>query len=185
MTGARAGVPPRHMTVTDFFEWDGGGHQGKLELVEGEVPAQAPGSATHGLIQANLVHLLQQHCRVAGVRCMVLTEPAVGPRLSARQNVRVPDLGATCSPIQAGQILMPEPLLLIVVHFPAQHQRDLERAGSFHDPDRAGNPGRALDSRHGRASAESRRRGVAWGSRDHRGGEHAPARRHRGVVAAR
>jgi Uma2 family endonuclease len=118
MTGARANVPPRYMTVTDFFEWDGGGHQGKLELVDGEVRAQAPASATHGLIQANLAYLLQQHFRAAAVRCMVLTEPAVEPRLSARHNVRVPDLGVTCSAIQAGQILMPEPILLIEVLSP-------------------------------------------------------------------
>jgi Uma2 family endonuclease len=118
MTGAHASVCPRRMTVTDFFEWNGGGHQGKLELVDGEVRAQAPASATHGLIQANLAYLVQQHFRGAGMRCMVLTEPAVEPRLTARHNVRVSDLGVTCSPIQAGQILMPEPVLLIEVLSP-------------------------------------------------------------------
>jgi Uma2 family endonuclease len=120
MTSAHVGAGTLHMTVTDFLEWNGGGHQGKLELVDGEVRAQAPASATHGLIQANLAYLLHQHFRASGAPCMVLTEPAVAPRVTARHNVRVPDLGVTCSPIQAGQILMPEPTLLVEILLPGK-----------------------------------------------------------------
>jgi Uma2 family endonuclease len=118
MTSAYAGATTLHMTVTDFLEWNGGGHQGKLELVDGEVRAQAPASATHGLIQARLAFLIERHLTDAKRPCIVATEPAVAPRVTARHNVRVPDLGVTCSPIQAGQILLPEPTLLVEILSP-------------------------------------------------------------------
>jgi Uma2 family endonuclease len=95
MTSAHARIAPRHMTVTDFLEWDGGGHQGKLELVDGEVRAMSPASATHGQIQARLAFLIERHLTDAKKPCIVATEPAVTPRLTARHNVRVPDLGVS------------------------------------------------------------------------------------------
>ena len=49
------------MTLEEFFAWDGGGHQGKLELVDGVVRAMAPASATHAIIQGNLVYAIGAH----------------------------------------------------------------------------------------------------------------------------
>ena len=57
------------MSVEDFLAWDGGGHQGKLELVDGEVRAMSPASATHGLIQLTFGSLLRQHLKQSGSRC--------------------------------------------------------------------------------------------------------------------
>ena len=49
--------PKPRMTVEEFFDWDGGGHVGKLELVHGVVRAQSYASGGHGTIQGNLAAL--------------------------------------------------------------------------------------------------------------------------------
>ena len=106
------------MSVEDFLAWDGGGHQGKLELVDGEVRAMSPASATHGLIQLTFGSLLRQHLKQSGSRCSVLAEPPVSVRIRSDMNLRVPDLGVTCSPIAATERLLPDPVLLIEVLSP-------------------------------------------------------------------
>ena len=106
------------MTVEDFLAWDGDGHQGKLELVDGEVRAMSPASATHGLIQAALAILIGQHLKRGGTRCRIFTEPAVSVRVRANSNVRVPDLGVTCAAVAANDQLLPDPVLLIEVLSP-------------------------------------------------------------------
>lgn len=106
------------MTVDDFLAWKGDGHQGKLELVDGEVRAMSPASATHGLIQATLAILIGQHLRQGGTRCRIFTEPAVSVRVRARTNLRVPDLGVTCTKVEASDQQMPDPILLIEVLSP-------------------------------------------------------------------
>ena len=62
MNETQAAAPPR-MTVDEFLAWDGGGHQGKLELVDGLVRAMAPASATHAMIQGNLILIGNHLCR--------------------------------------------------------------------------------------------------------------------------
>ena len=59
-------LPP--MTVEEFFAWDGGGHVGKLERVEGIVRAMAPASANHSFIQGYIVTALKNHLRATGSR---------------------------------------------------------------------------------------------------------------------
>ncbi|MGH6815765.1 MAG: Uma2 family endonuclease, partial [Hyphomicrobiaceae bacterium] len=88
MTATARSRPFPRMTVADFLAWDGGGHQGKLELVDGEVRAMAPASATHGAIQSNLAVLIGGHLRGIGSRCRAVVEPAVTPRIKARHNLR-------------------------------------------------------------------------------------------------
>ena len=52
MNETQAAAPPR-MTVDEFLAWDGGGHQGKLELVDGLVGDGAGKWAP--TIQGNLI----------------------------------------------------------------------------------------------------------------------------------
>jgi Uma2 family endonuclease len=59
---AHATVPPAKMTAAEFLDWDGGGHQGKLELVNGVVRAMPPASGTHALIQAKLATAPSGRC---------------------------------------------------------------------------------------------------------------------------
>jgi Uma2 family endonuclease len=78
----------------------------------------SPGSATHGLIQANLARIIGSHLKSGGSRCWVATEPAVETRVRADLNLRVPDLGVTCGPNEPGQRTFPDPILLIEVLSP-------------------------------------------------------------------
>ncbi len=101
------------MTVAEFLDWPGDGSGQAFQLVDGEPRAMSPGSATHGLIQANLARIVGNHVKSGGSRCWVATEPAVETRVRADINLRVPDLGVTCTPNEPGQRTFPDPILLI------------------------------------------------------------------------
>ena len=103
---------PHHMTVDEFIAWAG---DDRWELVDGEPRAMAPASAAHGIIQARLAFLLNQHMYARGSPCIAATEPAIVPRVRSRSNIRVPDVAVTCSPVEAGQIALPDPLLVIEI----------------------------------------------------------------------
>ena len=124
MTSAlrKGNQPIEPMTVDEFIAW-GDGEGGKYQLVDGEVRAMSPASTTHGTIQADLAKWLSNHLDVPGGRCRVLTEPAVQTRIRAKKNMRVPDLGVTCTADAAGQIALPDPLLLIEIMSPG-NQKD-------------------------------------------------------------
>ncbi len=118
----KANQPIEPMTVDEFIAWDDG-EGGKYQLVDGEVRAMSPASTTHGKIQATLAKLLDNHLDAPGVRCSVLTEPAVKTRIRAKKNMRVPDLGVTCMPDTAGRVDLPDPILLIEIMSPG-NQKD-------------------------------------------------------------
>ena len=117
MATARKQLPPR-MTVPDFLDWPGDGTAKSFQLVDGEPRAMAPASATHGIIQATLAQMIGRRLAETGSQCIVATEPAVVPRLRANANMRVPDLGVTCTRVEAGQIELPDPVLLIEILSP-------------------------------------------------------------------
>jgi Uma2 family endonuclease len=50
--------PLPSMTAADFLDWPGDGSGRKFQLVDGEVRAMSPGSATHGTIQMTLGRLI-------------------------------------------------------------------------------------------------------------------------------
>jgi len=110
--------PPPTMTVADFLDWPGDGTGRKLQLVDGEVRAMSPGSVTHGIIQATLARLIGNSLAKRGGPCRIVTEPAVATRVRANINVRVPDLGVTCTPDVQGQQLLPDPVLLFEILSP-------------------------------------------------------------------
>lgn len=105
------------MTADEFIAWDDGTDT-RYQLIDGIVRAMSPASTTHGTIQADLARRISNHLDVASVKCRVLTEPAVQTRIHARKNMRVPDLGVTCTPDAAGQIALPDPILLIEIISP-------------------------------------------------------------------
>jgi Uma2 family endonuclease len=110
-------LPP--MTVADFLDWSGDGTGRKFQLVDGELRAMSPGSATHGRLQMRLGRLIGNHLdHHAGGRCEVISEPAVATRVRANINMRVPDLGVTCTPDAPGQQALPDPILLIEILSP-------------------------------------------------------------------
>ena len=121
---AQPKLPPL-MTVAEFLDWDGDGHQGKLELVNGEVVAMSPASGTHALIQANLAGLIWQHLRTTKRPCRVGTEAPVVPRFHSNKNVRAPDLAVTCAPATSDKVF-PDPVLIIEVLSPSNQRETWE-----------------------------------------------------------
>lgn len=84
----------------------------------------APASVTHGIIQATLAYLVTRRLIEMQSPCRAITEPAVVPRLQANTNLRVPDLGVTCSPNEPGQLVVPDPVLLVEILSPGCPQGD-------------------------------------------------------------
>jgi Uma2 family endonuclease len=122
MTAQRK-LPEAPMTLDEFFVWDGGGHVGKLELVDGMVRAMAPASATHSIIQLNIAAAIKAHLR--GSKCRVGTEAPIIPPMARRINARVPDIAVTCAPISDSPVFE-DPVLIVEVLSPSNEAETWE-----------------------------------------------------------
>lgn len=111
--------PEQRMTVDEFFAWDGGGHVGKVELVNGLVRMQTFASGAHGTIQAAIAALIRAHLRAKQSPCRVGTEAAVIPIFDPKRNVRKPDVAVTCAPHTQGERAFPHPVLLVEILSPS------------------------------------------------------------------
>lgn len=111
---------PLYMSAHDFLGWEPGNGQ-RYELVDGEPRAMAPASTIHAFLQNELGRLIGNHLRERRTGCEVLANPGVVPRLLSAHNVRVPDLGVTCSALVMGQATLPDPVLLIEILSPSNH----------------------------------------------------------------
>ena len=107
------------MTVDEFFSWDGGGHVGKLELVNGLVRAQTFASGAHGTIQMTLGRLIGNHLQAKRPGCRVGSEVGVIPIFDPKRNVRKPDVCVTCTPHTPGERAFPKPVLIVEVLSPS------------------------------------------------------------------
>lgn len=113
------------MTIDEFLAWDGGGHVGKLELVEGVVRAMAPASATHGLVQGNIVRAIGNHLKERGSLCRAATEAPIVPPMGRRRNARAPDVAVTCAPISDSPTFE-DPVLIVEVLSPCNEDATWE-----------------------------------------------------------
>jgi Uma2 family endonuclease len=109
---------PLTMTVAEFVAWPGDGTGRKFQLVDGEARAMSPASAAHAIIQANLAAEIRRHLREHKIPCRVGTAPGVLTRVRASINVRVPDVGVSCTRIEPGQQAWPDPILLVEILSP-------------------------------------------------------------------
>lgn len=109
--------PPNEMTVEQFLAWDGGGHVGKLELVDGVARAMAPASAVHAIIQGNIVTAFNIHLRANKSPCRAGTEAPIVPPARKRINARAPDVSVTCRP-PADDGTFVDPVLIVEVLSP-------------------------------------------------------------------
>jgi hypothetical protein len=166
------------MTVDEFIAWVG---DGRWQLVDGEPRAMAPANATHGIIQANVAYTLTRHLRDAGSPCRAVTEPAIVPRVRARSNMRVPDVAVTCSRIDAGQLALPDPLLVVEILSPSNESETWENVWTYVSIPSvqeilvlrsAFNRGRCAAATHGRHVA--RGADPDWPGRDAASGVHRP-----------
>lgn len=117
MTTAASKLPPM-MTVADFLDWPGDGTGTRYELVDGVLRAMAPASDTQNTIVMTIGRLIGNHLARERPGCRVVGSLGVQPRLRAEWNFRVPDLGVTCSPNRPGEIMTPDPILLVEVLSP-------------------------------------------------------------------
>jgi Uma2 family endonuclease len=122
---------PPTMTVAEFLDWPGDGSGRKFQLVDGELRAMSPGSATHGTIQTNLGYELRRHMIDRRSEYRVVTEPGVITRLRADANLRVPDLGITLAPDAAGQRALPDPIVLIEILSPGNASDTWENVWAY------------------------------------------------------
>ena len=123
-------LPPM-MTVADFLDWPGDGTDIRYELIDGELRAMARAADCHNTVVANLIMLIGNHLRSSGVPCRVVASPGVQPRVRADWNFRVPDLGVTCAPNRAGDVMTPEPILLIEVLSPGNKPQTYENVRAY------------------------------------------------------
>lgn len=110
------------MSAVDFLDWEPGDGM-RYELVNGEPRAMAPAGTIHAFLQNELGRLIGNHLLGRGSKCAVLANPGVVPHLLSAHNVRVPDLGVTCSPLAPGQATLPDPVLLIEILSPSNQAK--------------------------------------------------------------
>jgi Uma2 family endonuclease len=110
------------MRVQDFLFWDSE-HDLRYELVDGEPRAMAPANTIHALLQNELGRLIGNHLRNRGTKCDVLANPGVIPQSLSAHNMRVPDLGVSCSPVTPPQPAMNDPLLLVEILSPSNQAK--------------------------------------------------------------
>ncbi len=113
------------MTVDEFFAWDGGGHVGKLELVNGRVRAMAPASEAHSSIQLNIGIAIGVHLKATGSKCRAGTEAPVIPPMLQKVNARAPDIAVTCSPPSPNKVFE-NPILIVEVLSPSNAKESWE-----------------------------------------------------------
>jgi Uma2 family endonuclease len=118
-------LPQQRMTVDDFLAWDGGGHAGKLELVEGRVRAQMSASDIHSTIQASLARLIGNHLEATRSPCRIGTEAPVVPPMRPKRNARAPDLSVTCAPPSASKVY-DNPILIVEIVSPSNEDDTCE-----------------------------------------------------------
>ena len=111
-------IPFTRMSLDEFLGWDPGDSSGvKWQLIDGEPVAMAPGSASHGEIQAELAALLRNHL-LGKEPCRAVTEPGIVPRARADMNYRVPDIAVTCEAPTRDQMIH-QPVVLIEILSPS------------------------------------------------------------------
>jgi Uma2 family endonuclease len=121
---------PVYMSLDEFLAWDSGDGR-RYELVDGVPREMAPTILVHGLLQSELGSLIGNHLRESGSRCLVIANPGVVPRMMSAHNFRIPDLGVMCAPLQPGQVMITEPVLLVEVLSPSNQSDTWSNVWSY------------------------------------------------------
>jgi Uma2 family endonuclease len=113
---------PVFMSAADFLDWEPGDGM-RYELVDGDPRAMAPAGTIHAYLQNELGSLIRNHLREGGAKCQALANPGVVPHLLSAHNIRIPNLGVTCSPLAPGQAALSDPVLLIEILSPSNQAK--------------------------------------------------------------
>lgn len=109
---------PLRMSVPEFLDW-ADLTDGRWELVDGEPRAVTPPLRTHGTLVIELGRLLTNAFVAQGSACVAVADAGVIPRMLAAHNMRVADLVVTCSPYQAEERAISDPVLIVEVLSPS------------------------------------------------------------------
>ena len=109
---------PIRMTIADFLAWEPDDFL-LYELVDGQPRAIAPAGTIHGFLKSELGSLIRNHLLGCRPDSKVLVNPSIVPRVMSAHNLRVPDLGVTCSPLVPGQATLSDPMLLVEILSPS------------------------------------------------------------------
>lgn len=109
---------PVFISVDEFMAWDSGDGR-PWQLVDGVPQAMAPASRTHGALQNRLGALLDAHFERLGSPCSAVANPGVIPRVQSAHNLRIPDLGVTCTPYEGEERTLLEPVILVEILSPS------------------------------------------------------------------
>ena len=106
----------RRLSLAEFLRWEDGTDT-RWELVDGVPVAMAPPAVAHGIIAARLIARIDAALRERRA-CVVQSE--AGITLPDRDDTcYIADLAVACTPIERGQQLMREPLLIVEVLSPS------------------------------------------------------------------
>ena len=111
----------RPMSRADFFLW-AESQEGRYEFDGMRPVAMTGGSNNHGTIAANLITHLGN--RLRGKPCRRMTAEGGGVA-TVGDTVRYPDATVTCSPVQGGERLLPDPVVVFEVLSPSSRHTDL------------------------------------------------------------
>jgi Uma2 family endonuclease len=117
MAAARKPKRQLPMTADEFFEMPDDGV--KYELVDGYLVAMAPTVPIHNMLQARLSYLISRHLDDKKSLYWVGTEPGVQPKMQGNFNVKIPDLGISCTRLTLADKVMRDPVLLAEILSPS------------------------------------------------------------------
>jgi Uma2 family endonuclease len=121
---------PDFLTVDAFLAWDTpmGQH---WQLIDGVPQAMALASPTHALIQSEVARLIGNHLIATGSPCSIAITPGVIPRVQSDVNMRIPDLGVTCTPALPTDNALRDPVLLIEILSPSNRAETWTNVWSY------------------------------------------------------
>ena len=122
MSRAHATPPPR-MTVDEFISWCETQPKGRYELHDGVVVSMSPERTQHLRIKAEVLFVLRQAIRKAGLPCEALPDGAT-VRIDDRTAYE-PDALVYCGPRLPDDALeVPEPVIVVEVLSPSTQGND-------------------------------------------------------------
>ncbi len=90
-----------------------------LQLVDGVPQAMTHAQPDAWRAARRAGRLIRDHLRASVGPCSLIVTPGVIPHVRADANVRIPDLAVTCSPYEAEEATLSDPVLLIEILSPS------------------------------------------------------------------
>ncbi len=119
---AMSTLAKQKMTVDEFLAW-AESHEGRYELIEGEVFAMSPQRVAHAVVKLNAVNALRAAIAKSGAPCRALPD-GLTVRIS-KTTAFEPDALVYCgAPLPADAIEVPAPIIVVEVISPGSQYID-------------------------------------------------------------